>query len=149
MKLNEVKLCEDCKSPLRVVDVKITGSLLQVNTLCFEQHCAAWTSQPLVNNRTAGNLLCAEISFSDASPRKFCTCSTTSGAKFLLPAPSTSAKGYSSSPCFNRYVTEAASLYTQHFAILKIIKIPQRMFLLATSKVFENKNPAIITCISV
>lgn len=60
--------CQRCYAACRSFSA-IRGTLLQVQTLCPNDHCLVWRSQPLVHGKPAGNLLIsAAILFAGGSP---------------------------------------------------------------------------------
>ncbi|CAH2293317.1 PREDICTED: uncharacterized protein LOC100485380 [Pelobates cultripes] len=67
--IKKVQTCtfpETCNSPITNTEKIISGTLLKVYTVCESNHrCEFWSSQPMIGNRSCGNLLAsASILFS-------------------------------------------------------------------------------------
>ncbi|KAG0445342.1 hypothetical protein HPB47_016444 [Ixodes persulcatus] len=62
------KVCRTCYAPCKSVS-RVSGTMLGVQTLCAKDHCLLWRSQPVMNGKSAGNVLVsAGILFTGTSP---------------------------------------------------------------------------------
>ncbi|XP_077517284.1 uncharacterized protein LOC144128085 isoform X1 [Amblyomma americanum] len=62
------QVCRKCFAPCKSVS-RVSGTWLQIQTLCANHHFLTWSSQPMINGKAAGNvLMSAAMLFAGTSP---------------------------------------------------------------------------------